>query len=80
MFTFFIVSIKMTGFIAEGDGVNDYGILLSVGWIVGLLMTFYTHKKKSKRWFILTIIAGWLLPIANIYIYGYVSDVVERLF
>lgn len=74
LFTFFVTTAATTGFIAESDGVYGWGFMIAIGWVIALLMTIYTWKKKSRLWFALTLIAGWTLPIANIYIYAFIMD------
>ena len=60
--TFYATGLRIYG-LAEGGGTYNSGYLTAVGWVIAFLMTLYTLWKRSTVWFVLTVIAGWILPV-----------------
>lgn len=60
--TFLATGLRVYG-LAEGEGTYDLGYLTALSWVIAFMMSLYTFWKKSTIWFVVTIIAGWILPI-----------------
>lgn len=60
--TYYATSLRVY-VIVEGSAQYSLGYVTVLGWIIAFWMTLYTFWKKSILWFVLTIIAGWVLPV-----------------